>query len=258
MILCLDIGNTNIYAGVLNESGVCLRFRYPTEKAACTSDLFGVFLLDVLREHDIEPDSIAAISACSVVPALEYSIRAACVKYLSCEPLFLAPGVKAGVKLALKNPQTLGADRLATAVAAVDRYPDRSLIILDFGTATTVCAVRADKTYLGGAIFPGIKTAMESLTQKTAKLSAVTIVDDPVPLGKTTEENIQSGLFYGQLGAAMMLVDRYQELVFKDEPALVIGTGGYAQLFQEEGLFDHLEPDLVLYGLELIWEMNCS
>lgn len=256
MILCLDIGNTNIYAGVLDESGVCLRFRYPTEKAACTSDLFGVFLLDVLREHAIQPESIVAISACSVVPALDYSIRSACVKYLSCDPLFLVPGVKAGVKLALKNSQTLGADRLATAAAASSRYPERSLILLDFGTATTVCAVRSDKTYLGGAILPGIKTCMEALCQKTAKLSAVTIVDDPLALGKTTEENIQSGLYYGQLGATMMLVDRYQETVFKDEPALVIATGGYAHLFQEEGLFDYLEPDLVLYGLELIWQKN--
>ncbi len=256
MILCLDIGNTNIFAGVLQEGQVLMRCRYPTEKAACTSDIVGLFLLDVLRQHNIDPASIEAISACSVVPDLDYSIRSACIKYMGHDPLFLEPGVKSGVKLSVKTPHTLGSDRLATAVAALDCYPDRPLIVLDFGTATTVCAIQSDRVYMGGAILPGIKTCMESLCDKTAKLSSVNLIDKPNALGKTTEENIQSGLYYGQLGALKELVARYQENIFKQEPAFVVATGGYAQLFREENLFDALEPDLVLYGLEAVWAMN--
>ncbi len=255
MILCLDIGNTHIYAGVFDGNDIVLRFRYPSQ-TALTSDLFGIFLRDVFRENNLDVSAVSDVVCCSVVPMLDYSIRAACIKYLDITPLLLAPGVKTGLSLQVKNPQTLGADRIATAVAALAFYPQRNVIVVDFGTATTVCAVSQQKCYLGGAIFPGIRTSMQAICQRAAKLSEVTIVDSPVALGKTTEGNIQSGIYYSQLGGVQSLVAQYQAQCFAEQPALVLATGGFAQLFLEENYFDAIIPDLVFHGLKIVLKKN--
>lgn len=252
MLLCLDVGNTHIYAGVFMGEEIKLRFRYPS-KSSFTSDTFGLFLKNVLRENAIEPQSIKGIAISSVVPALDYSISAACMKYFSITPLELKPGIKTGLKLDIKNPLELGADRIANAIAACHFYPNKNLLAVDFGTATTICAITKQKTYLGGAILAGLKISMEALFQNAAKLASVEIIEPENPLGKTTKTHIQSGLYYGQLGAIKELIHQYQTHIFFDEPALVIATGGYAYLFEKEKLFDHISPDLILHGLRLVW-----
>jgi len=257
MIICLDVGNTHIYGGMLIGDKIKLRFRYPSA-SPCTSDTFGIFLKEVLIKNGLGDEPIEAVNLCSVVPGLDYSIIAACKKYLSITPLELKPGVKTGIKLAIKNPLELGADRIANAVAATHYYPNKNIIIIDFGTATTLCAIDKNKTYLGGAIFPGIKLSMESLSQKAAKLSAVDIVIPESALGKSTATQLQSGLLYGQLGAIKEISQRIHQSVFQDEPAILISTGGYAHLFEQEKYFTANIPDLVLHGMRLIWEKNKS
>ena len=255
MILCLDIGNTHIYGGLFIEHEIGLRFRYPSSHL-CTSDTLGLFLRNVLRENDFVPDAVEAISICSVVPSLDYTVNSACRKYFKLTPIALKPGTKTGVKLAIKNPIELGADRLANAVAALAKYPDKNIIIADFGTATTLCALSTKKEYLGGAILPGLKLMMGSLSQNAAKLSAVDIVKPDTALGKTTATNIQAGLYYSQLGAIKEIIRELKQETFSGQDVTLISTGGYAHLFRSENIFDDNIPDLVLDGLYLVWQKN--
>jgi type III pantothenate kinase len=255
MIICLDIGNTHIYGGAFVDDVIKLRFRYPS-KSPCTSDIFGLFLIDVIEKNQLDPSSINAISIGSVVPELNYSIIAACKKYFSITPLILQAGVKTGLKISNKNPLELGADRIANAIAATHHFPKKNIIVVDFGTATTICAISNEKTYLGGAIFAGFKLSMKSLSTDVAKLLDVDIVKPESPLGKTTATNIQSGLFFGQLGAVKEMVTRITESTFQNIPPLLIATGGYAHLFESENYFSAIIPDLVLHGLRIAWEKN--
>lgn len=255
MILCLDVGNTHIFSGLFVDNEIKLRFRYPSQYP-CTSDLLGLFLKNALRENGFDPSLVKAICLSSVVPSFDYSVVAACAKYFSLTPLELKPGIKTGLKLDIKNPLELGADRIANAVAALHHFPNKNIIVIDFGTATTVCAVSKQRVYLGGSILPGFKISMETLFQNTAKLSSVEIIRPEMALGKTTETNIQSGLYYGQLGAAKEIIHRYKTHVFNNEETVVLATGGYAQLFENENLFALNVPDLILHGLHLIWEKN--
>lgn len=248
MILCLDVGNTQLFGGVFAGEQIQLRFRYNTQNAV-SSDQLGIFLKGVLRENQIDAEAIQQIAVCSVVPAFDYSLGSACKKYFSIEPMFLKAGIKTGLQIQYRNPIEVGADRIANAIAAINAYPNRNIIIVDFGTATTFCAVDKNKRYLGGVIIAGMRLSMDALQSNTAKLSPVSIIKPEVTTGRSTMESIQSGLYFGQLG----MVDRIcQNLIaenFPDERPLIIGTGGFAYLFEHENIFDTIQPDLVLHGL---------
>lgn len=254
-LLCLDVGNTQIHAGVFEQKQLICQFRYPTTPAP-TSDQFGVFLKQVLMHHEISPSMITDISICSVVPALDYSLRSALIKYFDCEPFVLQPGVKTGLKIQYRNPVEVGADRIANAIAGIHHYPSRNLLIFDFGTATTCCVVSKDKEYLGGVIMPGMRLSMHALQQSTAKLNAVEIMKPTAMIGRSTTESIQSGLYYSQMAAIKMLSEQITQQVFSDSPPLKLATGGFAHLFSELELFDEIQSDLVLQGLRLSLEQN--
>ena len=254
-ILCLNIGNTHIYGGVFINEDLQLNFRYPS-KNACTSDQLGLFLKAVLRENKVDAAKISGISMASVAPSLNYSVTAACIKYFNVTPLILKPGIKTGLKLHVKNPLEVGADRIANAVAATEHFPNKHVIVIDFGTATTLSVIAKDKEYLGGAIMPGLKVAMDSLHKSTEKLSPINIIHPKVVLGKTTEENIQSGLYYSQLGAIKEILEHLKHEVIFTQPPAVIATGGYAHLFEQEKVFTVVIPDLVLQGLRILFEKN--
>lgn len=254
MMLSIDVGNSHIYGGVFLGDEISLRFRHTS--STCTSDELGIFLKAVLRENKCEPDSIKTIAICSVVPQLDYSLRAACIKYFGLEPFFLQAGVKTGLNIKYRNPVDVGADRIANAIAGTQQFPGKNLIIIDFGTATTFCAVTAQKMYLGGAILPGVRLAVDALSKNTAKLPSVDIVKVEQAVGRSTIESIQSGVFYGALGACRELITRIQQEAFPDQAVTVLATGGFASLFEKHGLYDHHLPDLVLQGVRIAAEMN--
>lgn len=256
MMLCIDVGNSHIYGGVFAEDEIKLRFRH-TSKVS-TSDELGIFLKSVLRENHCNPDDIAQISICSVVPQVDYSLRAACLKYFSSDPFFLQAGVKTGLNIKYRNPIEVGADRIANAIAATHDYPNQNIIVIDFGTATTFCAITAQKVYLGGAIVPGVRLSVDALSQNTARLPAVEIIKTAQVVGRSTIESIQAGVFYGVLGACRELIQRIQEESFSNAPCVVLATGGFASLFDKQGLYNHLVPDLVLQGLRLAAGMNSN
>src|SRR4029434_8417973 len=178
--------------------------------------------------------------------------------YCGGEPFLLQPGVKTGLKINIRNPIEVGADRIANAVGAVHQFPNPTLIILDVETANTICAVSADRQYLGGAITAGLRISMEALESKTARLPAVEILKPATVVGRSTVESIQSGLFFGAAGAIREITGRMKAECFPGQAVTVIGTGGFSRLFEEENLFDLLVPDLVLQGLYFVLQVNYS
>ena len=255
MILCLDVGNSQVYGGLFENGHLRAQFRR-TSLEHSSSDELGVFFRSVLRENKIDPDAVQFIAICCVVPDMLYSLRACCQKYFGVEPLILRPGIKTGLKISYRDPKEVGADRIADAVGAIKLFPGRNLIVADFGTATTLCAITRDKEFLGGNIIPGVRLAMEALEAKTAQLPSVEIVPPASAFGRSTIESIQAGLYWSNVGMMRELVARITAEVFSDEAPLVIGTGGFAQLLTREKLFDHLVPDLTLTGLMEIIRLN--
>ncbi|MFA6058643.1 MAG: type III pantothenate kinase [Taibaiella sp.] len=255
MILCLDIGNSQIYGGVFNNDEIQVRFRYNSNLGS-TSDQLGVFLRSVLRENDIDSTQIERIAICSVVPHMDYSLRSACVKYFNIEPFLLQAGKKTGLKIQYRNPLEVGSDRIANAIAATHLFPQKNIIIADFGTATTLCAISADKDYLGGVILAGMRLSMEALEKNTAKLRPVEIVMPQAVIGRSTTESIQIGLYHSQLATIRSLSQEIKAQYWPSAESLLIGTGGFAHLFSTEKLFDHILPDLVLQGLRIALKIN--
>ena len=255
MILTLDIGNTTFHGGVFNDEELIFQFR-KTSQTRGSSDEIGVFLKAVLTTNGINPGDIREISICSVVPDAVYFVRNACIKYFHITPFELKAGVKTGLKILYRNPLEVGADRIANSIAAIQRYPNRNLIIVDFGTATTFCVINKKREYMGGIIVPGINISMEALVEKTAKLQAVEIVERQNVIGRTTAASIQSGLYFGQIGIVNEIIRRVTDEAFDGEQPLIIGTGGFSVLFSSAKLFDDVIPDLALLGLREAFLMN--
>ncbi|MBN2690039.1 MAG: type III pantothenate kinase [Gammaproteobacteria bacterium] len=248
LTLCLDVGNSNIVAGVFAERECLCCFRYETQHGG-TSDQLGVFLRSVLRENDISYQDVNEIAIASVVPGLNYSLIAACKKYFAVTPFMLQPGVKTGLKIKYKNPTEVGADLIAGSVAACELYPGDNLIVIDFGTATTFCAITNEKEFLGGLIMPGLRLSAEALQNNTAKLPAITIVKPDKIIGDTVTESIQAGIYFSQLAAIKEIVANLQKTSFNNSPATVVATGGFAHLFLDSGLFAVIRNNLVLEGI---------
>ena len=256
MLLCLDVGNTQIYAGVIDSGAITHRFRYPTSDQAQTSDVLGVFLRAVLRENSIDYNSINQVAIASVVPDLDYTIRAAAIKYLNCDPFFLQAGVKTGLQVKTAHPAQVGADLIAGAIAAKHHYPNKNILVVDMGTATTITAVSSNNCLLGVTIFPGCLTTMRALRANASKLPAVEIIRPKVALGRETTESIQSGLYLMQAYAINQTCQRICSENFDNKDCEIIGTGGFAPLFAEDAGFSKLHSDLVLEGICLAFNKN--
>lgn len=255
MLLALDVGNSQIHGGVFDGDKLLLQFRKTTQPVG-SSDELGIFLRAVLRENVLDPAAVTRVAICSVVPPVAYPLRAACVKYFDCEPFVLQAGVKTGLKIRYRNPAEVGSDRVASAIGAAQLHPRRDLLVVDCGTATTLEAVTATGDYLGGAILPGVGMSVEALASRTAKLPRVEITRPESALGRTSTESIQSGLYHGHVGAIRNLLAALTVEAFSGQRPHVIGTGGFARMFEGESLFDEIVPELVLFGLKHAEALN--
>ena len=255
MMLCVDIGNSHIHGGIFINDELQFQFRKAT-KTGSSSDEYGVFFRAVLRENNINPDEIESISMCSVVPEVLYPINACFQKYFGIEAFVLQAGVKTGLQIGYLNPVEVGADRIANALAVTHLYPNENVIIIDLGTATTFCAITNKKKYLGGVILPGLKLSMKALESGASKLGSVEIIESQKALGRTSNASIQSGLYYGSLGAMKEIITRLTEEDFNNIKPLIIGTGGFTTIYRNAGIFDEIIPDLVLKGLYLANKIN--
>ena len=248
MLLCIDVGNSQIFGGVYAGEELRVTFRR-TSNVRASSDEFGTFFRAVLRENGVEPNDVDAAAICSVVPDVVHSLRNCFRKYFRLDPFLLQPGAKTGLKIRYRNPLEVGADKIANAIGAVAEFPGRNLLIVDFGTATTICAVTSGKEYLGGVITPGIHTSMAALESNTARLPMVEIVRPAEVLGRSTIESIQSGLYHGTLASVRSLLASITLEHFEGSKPVVLGTGGFGRLFEAERLFDAFVPELSLIGL---------
>jgi type III pantothenate kinase len=255
MLLTLDVGNSQIFCGVFDGGDLKTTFRR-TSSIRGSSDEFGTFFRTTLRENGVDPEEIDMAGICSVAPDAVHSLRNCFRKYFRFEPFLLQPGAKTGLKIRYRNPLEVGADKIANAIGALSRFPGRNLLIIDFGTATTLCAVTKDKEYLGGIITPGINISMAALESQTARLPIVEIVRPSEVLGRSTVESIQSGLYYGTLATVQFLAASVTKEHFATAQPLVVGTGGFGRLFEDELLFDAFVPELPLLGLRRAIELS--
>lgn len=255
MILTIDVGNTSTSCGLFDGNKIVFSFRRETNIHS-SSDEIGIFFRDVLRENGFDWKEISRVGICSVVPSVNYSLSRACTKYLNQEPLFIQAGIKTGLKLKYANPKEIGADLIAAAMGGINLFPDKDMIIVDMGTATTLELVSKNKEFLGGSILPGMKISIDALASGTAKLPSVEIAKPAGIYGSNTTEAIQVGLYYGTAGSIKEICYKYQKNVFNDEKPFILGTGGFSRVFADYNLFDQIVPELVHYGIKCAIDLN--
>ena len=254
MLLAIDAGNTNIVFAACDGDTVRAQWRATTETAR-TADEYAVMLGPLLALEGLSFADLDAAIIATVVPVALFDLRLFCRKYLKCEPLVVKdPSVALGLAIQVDRPAAVGADRLVNAIAAHDRYPG-ALIVVDFGTATTFDVVSENGDYEGGVIAPGANLSAEALHQAAAMLPRVAIQRTQTVIGKDTVPAMQAGLFWGYMGLIETIVARIKEEYAK--PMIVIATGGLANVFYKQTpVIEHLDPDLTIRGLMLIYARN--
>lgn len=254
MLLVFDIGNTNTVLGVYDGDNLVRDWRINTDLNK-TSDEYGVLIKSLFDASNISLSVVDAIIVSSVVPAVMHSLENFCRKYCNISPMVVGPGIKTGLNIKYEDPKMVGADRIVNAVAAISKY-NCPVIIIDFGTATTYCAVSKKGEYIGGAISPGMKISSEALFQKASKLPRVELVTPETVICKDTVSAMQAGIIYGYAGQVEKIVGLMKKEL-KDEGTLVIATGGLANMIsQETNAIDVIDPNLTLEGLRIIYEKN--
>lgn len=254
MILVIDVGNTNITLGAYDEKKLLVHWRMGTDREK-TSDEFGLFFVNLFNHEKLDISKVEAVIVASVVPPIMYSLEHAIRKYFKLDPIIVGPGIKTGIDIKYENPREVGADRIVNAVAALEIYGG-PVIIVDFGTATTFCAITSKGEYLGGVICPGIKISAEALFQRAAKLPRIELAKPENVIGRNTVVSMQSGIVFGYLGQVDYIVKRMKKEMREDN-IKVIATGGLARLISSESeTIDEINGLLTLEGLRIIFEKN--
>lgn len=255
MILLVDMGNTHTVYGLHDRRELCCSWRQATELRR-TADEHRSFLGPIFAEFGHQPASVTGICIASVVPEALPAAKTALEKLTGVKALVVGPGMKTGVPIKVENPREVGADRIVNVAGAWDLFRE-SLLVVDFGTATTFDVVGEGGAYLGGAIAPGLETSLEALVRRTAKLRQVEISAPERATGRTTEQAMQAGLFYGYAGLVEGLVNRLKS----ENPGLsrVVATGGLAPVLKPAiPAIDKVEEALTLHGLWCIFNRNES
>lgn len=253
MILAIDMGNTNIVLGGIDESRIWFSERITTNHNHTDLE-YAVLFKQVLELYQIAPEQIEGAILSSVVPPLNATILAAVEKILGKTPMLVGSGMKTGLNILMDNPKTVGSDLIVASVAALNEYPIPAIII-DMGTATTMCVVDKSGNYIGGVILPGLKVSLDSLSGKTAQLPHISLEAPARTIGKNTIDSMRAGIVYGSAGQIDGIIDRMEEEL--GQKATVIATGGLSQyivpLCRHEIIFD--DP-LLLKGLLILYRKN--
>lgn len=251
MLLAVDIGNTQTVLGLIHGRAIESRWRMATD-ATLTSDEIRVKISGLLALDGHDHDAIDGVAIASVVPSLTAAYEDLAERITGTRPLVIGPGVKTGLAIAYENPREVGADRIVNAVAAIEAH-GAPVIVVDFGTATTLDVVDSTGAYLGGAIAPGIETSAEALFRRAARLSAVDLEPPTRVIGRSTRESVQAGLLFGEAARVDGLVRRtWAELGYE---CPVVATGGLAERISPLcETVTAVDVDLTLTGLALVWE----
>jgi len=253
MLLCVDIGNTNIVMGPYRGDELLTHWRISTDHQRMP-DEYGMLLMDLLTHQGFRFQEIDGIALASVVPPVTDTFIEMLHHYLTPKPFIVDSGVKTGVAIRYDNPREVGADRVVNAAAAYTLYGGPACIV-DFGTATTFDALSAKGEYLGGAIAPGVRVAAEALFQRTAKLPRIDLQRPKKAIGTNTVDSMRSGILFGYVGLVEGMVARFRRELGPE--MRVIATGGLAGVIAEETrVIEVVDIWLTLKGLRLIYEMN--
>ena len=257
MILLIDAGNTNIVLGLSKNDDYIASWRISTDSNK-TSDEYSIQIMQLFSQSNLNPEEVEGIIISSVVPNIMHSIENMVVKCFKKEPIVIGPGIKTGINIRYDNPREVGADRIVNAVAAYEKNK-RALIVIDFGTATTYCAITERGDYLGGNICPGIKISSEALYERAAKLPRVELEKPNTLICKNTVTSMQAGIIYGYIGQVEYIVKKMKKEMMdlgEAEP-YVIATGGLAKLISDgTDVIDNIEPRLTLEGLKILYDKN--
>ncbi len=258
MILCIDVGNTNIKYAVFDRSELKVSFRVSTDLKR-TSDEYGAQIVDMLSVNRISPAEIKGGIFSSVVPSLDYTIEHMLRVYFDIVPKQIAPGMKTGLKMRVDNAHEVGADRIVNNVSALKKYGcGKPMIVIDFGTATTFNILGADGEFIGGVIAPGIKGALDSLVSGTAKLPRVEIEAPKSVIATNTVTNMQAGIVFGFAGLVQFIVKKIKKEL-KTSDVLTIATGGFSEtIAKETDCIDVIDRMLTLDGLKYLYDLNSS
>ncbi len=253
MLLAIDIGNTNVVVGVFDREKLAAHWRVGTN-TQITSDEYAMIFKDLFGFAGFDFGQVAGVIISTVVPPLQAVMVEMTRKYFGIEPMIVTHQLRTGITIKYDNPKEVGADRIVNAAAAYRLYGG-PLIIVDFGTATTFCAVTREGEYLGGAITPGIRISAEALFQRASKLPRVELIKPATVIGADTITAMQAGILYGYAG----LVDGIVERMKKELPGnpRVVATGGLAEVVAAEtNSIQDVRPQLTLEGLQLLYELN--
>ncbi len=253
MILAIDIGNTNIVLGALEQSRILFEARMATDLVK-TSDQYCAELKTMLSLFEVDTQKIEGCIISSVVPPVLNSFRTAIRKLTGKQPLVVGPGIKTGLNIRMDNPTEVGADLIVAAVAAIEQY-GKPLLLVDMGTATTITAVDDKGSFIGGCICPGLKISMEALTGRTAQLPGISLDAPQRAIGKNTRDCMRSGIMLGAAAMLDGLLDRMEAELGME--ATIVATGGIAKfvlpLCQRKMIYD---GSLMLKGLDLLYRRN--
>ena len=256
MIICIDIGNTNIKYAVYDGEELKVSFRVSTDFKR-TSDEYGEQIIGMLDIKGIKVKDITGGIVSSVVPSLDYTIDKMCEIYLGINPFHIAPGLKSGLNIRCDNAKEVGADRIVNCVSAIVEYGENvPMIVIDFGTATTFNIISENNEFIGGVIAPGIKGSLDSLVNGTAKLPRVEIEAPKSVIAKNTVTNMQAGIVFGFAGLVEHIVKRIKKEL-KAPIVKTIATGGFSNIISKEiECIDVVDKLLTLKGLKYLYDLN--
>ena len=253
MLLAIDIGNTNLVIGCMEDDQILFKARIATDRLR-TSDQYGVEIKNMMEAYGVQVSQIDDCIISSVVPPVFNSVRTGVIKIIGKQPMVVGPGLKTGLNIHVDVPSQVGSDRIVIAVAALAEYK-APLILIDLGTATTIEVVEPDNVYLGGLIFPGVRVSLDALTSRTSQLPGISLDRPKQGIGKNTVDCMRSGMMYGTAAMLDGLVDRIEEEL--GHSSTIIATGGMAQFITP--LCKHpmiLEKNLLLKGLNILYKKN--
>lgn len=257
MIICIDIGNTNIKYAIFDGDILRISFRVATDLKR-TSDEYGAQLAGMLEFKGIRKDDITGGIFSSVVPSLDYTIDHMLRMYLNIVPKQLVPGLKTGLKMRADNAREVGADRIVNNVSALRKYGcGKPLVVVDFGTATTF-NILVDGEFIGGVIAPGIKGSLDGLVSGTAKLPRVEIEAPKSVIATNTVTNMQAGIVFGFAGLVEYIIKKIKKEL-KAQEIFTVATGGFSEtIAKETSCIDVIDKMLTLDGLKYLYDLNNS